>query len=182
MQLKRLIPQEFCLRCDICCRFPQNDTVWTPLFTNSEVKYLVENDILPPLVFTSHPKTKIRKNSCSPEKIGAQRINLIGHKDYFICPCLEPSDYKCKIYADRPLECQLYPFLLTKKEGQFYLAQDKKCPYLDIADETKLKFYINYLKAELEKEDMVSFLKQNQELFVEYPATDLKLLFPIDVN
>ena len=178
MQLKQLIPEEFCLRCDVCCRFPQAHTVWAPLFADSEIKYLVEKDILPPLVFTDYQKTKIANNSSN---VSAQRINLIKYKDYFICPCFNPPNSKCKIYGNRPFECQLYPFLLTKKGDKFYLTQDKKCPYLDGLEQSQLKEYVNYLKKEFRKEDVVFFLKQNLVLFTEYPAVDLKLLFPIDI-
>ena len=181
MQLKQLVPEEFCLRCDVCCRFSQAHTVWAPLFTDSEIKYLVKKNILPALVFTGHSETKIAKDRSGSMPICIQRINLIEHNGCFICPCFNPSDHSCKIYADRPFECQLYPFLLMRKDDKFYLVQDKKCPYLNKIKEPRLKGYINYLKEEFKKEDILSFLRQNQELFAEYPTTDLKLLFSIVV-
>lgn len=171
MQLKQFIPQEFCLKCDVCCRFYQDHCVWAPLFTESEISCLVKKSILSSLIFT----TSATANT------GGQRINLLKHQDYFVCPCFNPSDSKCKIYIYRPFECQLYPFLLTREGTQFYLAQDKKCPYLNITGEHKIKAYAGYLKNEFKKKDTISFLRQNQELFAEYPTADLKLLFPIEL-
>ncbi|MFC1646242.1 YkgJ family cysteine cluster protein [Candidatus Omnitrophota bacterium] len=174
IQLKQFIPREFCLRCDVCCRFLGSDSIWAPLFTKSEVKYLVNNDILPPLVFTIHPKDK-------DLKADQARINLVEHKDCFVCPCLEVSSHKCKIYTDRPFECRFYPFLLVKRENEFYVAKDKKCPYFDAAKENVVKNYIDYLKNDFNRDDSISFLKQNQELFTVYPAADLELLFPLEI-
>ncbi|MFC1709603.1 YkgJ family cysteine cluster protein [Candidatus Omnitrophota bacterium] len=171
MQLKQFVPQEFCLRCDVCCRFSQPDTVWAPLFTESEVRHLIEDHMLPPTVFTDHPKG----NNSS-----AQRINLLDNKDNFICPCFNLPDQKCKIYNHRPFECQLYPFLLNKKDNKFYLTKDNGCPYFKSGPEDIIKNQIDYLKQEFQKEDMCLFLKQNQELFVEYPSLDLEILFPIN--
>jgi Fe-S-cluster containining protein len=164
MPLKQLVPEEFCLKCDVCCRFPESHTVWAPLFTESEIKHLVDCDILPPLLFTT------------------QRINLIPHKDYFICPCFNPDDKKCKIYADRPFECRLYPFLLARKDNKFYLALDKKCPYLENLSQDEIKSYTDYLKKELESKANKSFLKNNPDLFSDYPAADLKLLFSLKID
>ncbi|MFH1622642.1 MAG: YkgJ family cysteine cluster protein [Candidatus Omnitrophota bacterium] len=175
MKLKQLIPEEYCLKCDVCCRFVEPHSIWSPLFTNSEINYLVEKDILPPLVFTTHPDTQ--KNN--PR---AQRINLIQDRDIFICPCFNSPDNRCKIYIDRPFECRLYPFLLTKKEGQIYLAIDKKCPYLNSVEEDKIKSYTGYLKRELKKPEAISFVKQIKDLFLDYPPKDLEFLFSINAN
>lgn len=171
MQLKQFIPKEICLQCDVCCRFHQARTIWVPLFTESEIRYLAEKNILPSLMFTSG----------TANKKGGRRINLIEQENCFICPCFNPSDSKCKIYQNRPFECQLYPFLLVKDGLRFYLAQDKKCPYLNIIEDNKTKTYTDYLRKEFNKNNIISLLRQNRELFAEYPPADLKLLFSIEL-
>ncbi|MDD5004998.1 MAG: YkgJ family cysteine cluster protein [Candidatus Omnitrophica bacterium] len=179
MLFKQLVPQDFCLSCDVCCRFTEPQTIWAPLFTKEEIEYLVEKDILPPLVFTGHPENQTKKDK---NKISsAQRINLVNYKDYFICPCFDVFDSHCKIYAERPFECQLYPFLLVRKSNKFYLAMDKKCPYLNKVQKNQLKTYTDYLRKEFAKKKVLSFLRQNQELFCEYPSGDLELLFSLDI-
>lgn len=176
MLLEQFVPQEHCLKCDVCCRFLESHTIWAPLFTLAEIKHLVENDILPPAIFTEIKKSK--KNN----KTQSHRINLIKYKDYFICPCLNPLDHRCKIYNDRTFECQLYPFLLAKTNGKFYLAVDNKCPYFNTAGQDKIKNYTTYLEKEFRNNKLNSFLKQHPELFSEYPTSDLKLLFPIELS
>ena len=74
----------------------------------------------------------------------------------------------------------MYPFLLVKKQGKFYLARDNNCLYFKSGPEDKIKTYIEYLKKELQKKEMVYFLKENLELFTEYPEEHLELLFPIN--
>lgn len=176
MPLKQLVPEEFCLRCDVCCRFPEAHTVWSPLFTKSEIKHLVDKDILPPLLFTL-AQDNLAKSKATQHK--TQRIDLIAYKDYFICPCFNPSDNKCKIYTNRPFECVLYPFLLVRKGKKSFLAVDKKCPYVENLSQDEIKTYSDYLKKELNKKSVKSFLEDNPELFAEYPPVDLKLLFSI---
>lgn len=141
MLLKQLIPQEFCLKCEVCCRFTDEHTCWTP-------------------------------------KDSTQHIKLIKHKDYFICPYFNPQNHFCKIYPNRPFECQLYPFLLVKKNKEFFLALDKNCPYLENCNKRKLNGCINYLKKEFQKKQNKLFLEQNKELFSEYPLDSLEILFP----
>ncbi|MDD5617971.1 MAG: YkgJ family cysteine cluster protein [Candidatus Omnitrophica bacterium] len=179
MPLKQLVPEEFCLSCDVCCRFADLHTIWSPLFTDKEIKHLVEKDILPALLFTL-PSDSASKNKTKQHK--TQRINLLEHKDYFICPCFNPGDSKCKIYDNRPFECVIYPFLLTRKNNKFYLAADKKCPYLGNLKEDEIKSYAEYLKKELQKDKNKTFLKNNPELFTDYPATDLELFFPLKLD
>lgn len=181
MQLKQFIPKRFCLKCDVCCRFQDKYSIWAPLFLIAEIKYLVGNNILPPLLFTTSYPIATKEYIDNKKDNTAQHINLIRHKDYFICPCFDPSDSKCKIYINRPFECQLYPFLLTRKDNKFYLALDKKCLFLKIANEDRTKNYIDYIEKEFNKKEAKDFLKQNEELFTEYPATDLKLLFQISL-
>jgi len=175
MQLKQLVPGELCLKCDTCCRFSENGSIWGPQFSESEAKYLVENNILPPAVFMDQSK----KDSNIKDSL---ELNLIEHESCFICPCLDSSNHKCKIYKHRPFDCRLYPFLLTKKDNKFYLARDKKCPYFKSADRAVVEEYIDYLKKELCRKGAIDFLIQNKELFSEYPVQDLELFFPISIN
>lgn len=172
---RQFIPQQFCLHCDICCRFSQVRSVWTPLFTESEIRYLVKKKILPPSIFTATLTHQIAHNK------KAQYINLIAYKDLFICPCFNPSGQKCRIYQDRPFECRLYPFLLIKKCKKLFLGLDKRCPYLGNCGKEKIESYIDYLKREFQKQKNKSFLAENKDLFAEYPHNNLELLFSLDL-
>ena len=178
MRVKQLIAHKFCLKCDGCCRFSQANTVWAPLFVKSEIKYLIKENFFSLADFSNIA--------------GRQRLQPLKHKDYFICPCFNPINHLCKIYKNRPFECQLYPFLLVKKDDKFYLAQDDKCLYISVCRKEKLSRRTAYLEKKLNQKQTISFLKQNKELFnplesycltgfTEYPASELKLLFPINI-
>jgi len=167
--LKQFIPQEICLGCDICCRFSCSETVWAPKFLEEEIKQLVDNNILPPTFFTE------RCNNIS------HHINLEAHKDYFICPCFNTDSNKCKIYLDRPLECRLYPFLLIKNKGGFYLTYDKKCIYMKDGANKDMTDYIEYLKKEFQKKENIDLLRMHKELFSEYPLDDIAVVSKLGI-
>ena len=169
MQIKQLVPSNICLDCDVCCRFTESKSPWSPFFTKKEITNLVEKDILPPMLFSGH-------------SYQGEHINLLEYKGCFICPCFTPGDHNCKIYLNRPFECVLYPFILIKSKNKFYLAMDKKCPYFTQVKKEELDDYIDYLKKEFSKKTAEDYFKENVELFAEYPLQDLEILFPICIH
>jgi len=168
--MKQLIPSDYCLRCDVCCRFPDNPTEWAPKFSRSEAVAAVEENLVPPELFS-------QAHYCA-DAAAVFPIQLLKHGRGFRCPCFSVSDNRCLIYRFRPFECQLYPFLLVKKGAQFFLGCDRQCLYIKSADKKQLQAYQKYLEKELKKKKTVSFLKRYRDLFVEYDSVDLELLFP----
>ena len=204
MELKQFIPQEYCLRCEVCCRFPEQHTVWAPKFTplekaaalnlvrkefsketkerssrtgftHDEVIKAVEINNIPPLLFSQPTNTQT-------EHRHAHRINLLPCEHGFRCPCFAVGENQCLIYAHRPFECQLYPFLLLEKDGQFFLAQDMKCPYLKSGDANALDAYKHYLQAVFKKQECMSFLSKHRDLFSKYDPHDLEIVCSIRLD
>ncbi|MFA4842742.1 MAG: YkgJ family cysteine cluster protein, partial [Candidatus Omnitrophota bacterium] len=101
--IKQIIPQEVCLKCQGCCRFSEKDSVWSPSLLDEEA-----------------------------ESLGQKKILLIASAagNVFFCSFFEPEKNACKIYSRRPFECQLYPFLLKRKDKKTFLAVDPKCPFI----------------------------------------------------
>jgi Fe-S-cluster containining protein len=68
----------------------------------------------------------------SPYKTLDKRIRAVSNPsgEGFICSFLNLNDNKCKIYARRPFECQLYPFLINLKGKRIILNLDLNCQYL----------------------------------------------------
>lgn len=189
ISLKQFVPESVCLSCDGCCRYAERDTVWAPLFLFEEISELTKRDILPSCLFT-HPDIHGKKPA---------RIDLIESKDGFVCPCLEihpvrgktseTSDgclrqpasngvktNQCKIYQNRPLDCQLYPFLLVAKGQDAFLGVDENCPYVQKALSTpEAKEYIRYLKGFLSSKDFIRLAKSNPEI-VQLYTQDIKFL------
>ncbi|MGH7256037.1 MAG: phosphatidylglycerol lysyltransferase domain-containing protein [Nitrospirales bacterium] len=116
--LPQLVPSRVCLRCDVCCRFPEADSVLRPYFTAVEIGCAVEQGV-PPQFFPSD---------------GGAQIALVAnpHGEGYLCPAFDPATSQCRIYEARPLDCQLYPLALMWNAAgdQVVLGWDTKCPYL----------------------------------------------------
>jgi Fe-S-cluster containining protein len=158
--------EKFCRDCKGCCRYGEQESVWSPLFMFEEIVEVTGKNIVPCSLFSG-----------SGGRSGkAARIRLVERAGHFLCPCLDPESNACKIYAFRPLDCRLYPFLLARRDHKAYLALDKKCPYAvsllkeGLAPKTK-QTLVDFLESEL-------FLKQaqnNPEIVQEY-ACDTEFL------
>jgi hypothetical protein len=54
------------------------------------------------------------------------------HGDGYLCPAFDSATSTCRIYEQRPLDCQLYPLALMWDEphDQVLLGWDTKCPFM----------------------------------------------------
>jgi Fe-S-cluster containining protein len=140
MPIKQLIPQEFCLKCPGCCRFSREESVWSPHLLAEE-------------------KTKL----------GDIKIVENPGQDNFVCSHLRASDNKCAIYADRPFECRLYPYLFNRKENRFFLALDLNCPFVSQnRDSPEFREYSRELIALVQTPLYLDIFRANPQLFQEY--------------
>lgn len=152
--IKQFIPQEVCLKCKGCCRFSQEDSVWLPSLLNEEIEVLSRQG-LPPSLIT--PYKKIRVATFSKENV-------------FICSLFNPEGNICKIYAFRPFECQLYPFLIKLKNRKTFLAVDLNCPFVKDKIKTKeFSDYVKHLVDLLKSPQFAAILKNNPQIIQEYP-------------
>ena len=160
--IKQFIPQEICLKCRSCCRFSQQDSIWSPALLNEEVQGLLKNRI-PPLVIS--PNKRIRLT------------HLSGQSNFF-CSFFNLQDNKCKIYALRPFECQLYPFLINRKGKKVFLALDLHCPFVEKKLKTQeFKEYVLYLTDFLNDSPQAEILRNNPQIIQDYSeALDLEEL------
>ncbi|MCG8429856.1 MAG: YkgJ family cysteine cluster protein, partial [Candidatus Omnitrophica bacterium] len=87
----------------------------------------------------------------------------------YLCPCLNLRDDTCRIYAQRPLECRLYPLVLARSGGKFYLGADSQCPFVEQEMlQPAFQEYIESVKAYLRGEEASGMLRGNLHLFQEY--------------
>jgi Fe-S-cluster containining protein len=153
--IKQFIAQEFCLRCQGCCRFSQEDSVWSPCLSDEDLKEFSRNNLSPSVV-SYHKKIRL---------IPFQKQNN------FLCSLLGQEDNRCKIYSFRPFECQLYPFLINRKGKKVFLAIDLKCPYAEENLESEIfKKYTRYLVERLNRPRRLSILRNNPQIIQEYPG------------
>ncbi len=152
--IKQLIPQEICLKCKGCCRFSQADSVWTPCLLEEEVQELLDKKDLPPAYIS-----KDRKIQAVP-----------NHADGgFHCAFFNPSQNKCRIYESRPLECQLYPFLISIRDNKVYLTVDLNCHFVkEHLKREKFKEYTEYLAAFLNSPQQLQLLRRNPQIIQAY--------------
>ncbi len=160
MRVRQFVPEKECLSCDGCCSYLQKQTVWAPLFLFDEIVELTAKNIAPCSLFT-HADAHCGE---------AARVNLIEMDGQFICPCFDPGPNKCKIYAHRPFDCSLYPFLLARKGDQAYLAVDENCPYIKKTNSTKgMPDYVRYLVEFFSSENIIKAVKDDPRIVQEYP-------------
>jgi Fe-S-cluster containining protein len=137
---KQLIPQEFCLRCRGCCRFSRQDSIWQPHLLREEEKALGRI----PVVFDTG-------------------------ENGFICANLRLTDNKCRIYANRPFECRLYPFLFNRRNDKIFLALDLNCAFVrDNSKDLRSSEYTRSLIEFVQQKNCLDTLKDNPLLAQEY--------------
>jgi hypothetical protein len=152
--IRQFVPSEVCLKCQGCCRFRDELSVWSPCLTEEEIVDFADNKEIPAL-------------SVSLDK----RILLIPNPgaEGFICPFLNTADNKCKIYGLRPFECQLYPFLLNLRGKKVILTVDLNCPYVkENMNTPEFREYAEYLTAFLNSPDQLEILKDNPHILQAY--------------
>jgi uncharacterized protein len=163
--IKGLIPQEVCLSCQGCCRYREADSVWSPCLLDEEIQNLADSDIPSALISAQR---RIRPIS-------------LPSGDGFVCPFLNIVDNKCKIYAQRPFECQLYPFLISMRKKKVYLTVDLNCPFVkENLNSVQFKEYTSYLADFINSPAQIRILKNNPHLVQAYEEVlDILELSPL---
>lgn len=103
--MKQLIPSGYCLSCQGCCRFSSDQGSWV---------------------------TKLLPSEQSALGLQAQAVPLVEQpgQALWYCAYLEPEKNACSLYARRPFECQLYPFVLNRRRDAVLLAYDMNCRFV----------------------------------------------------
>ena len=163
--VEQCVPSRVCLACEVCCRFPEEDSFLRPYFSREEMTRAVKHGLTA---------------SCFPSEKGGQ-IQVVPHPtdDGYLCPAFDPETFHCKIYEHRPLDCRIYPFTIMWNEDRtsVLLGWDKKCPFLVNEAtgldpvETLLPEYIRMasdLKTLLESDQVVHLLAQDSGVITRY--------------
>ncbi|MDD5097707.1 MAG: YkgJ family cysteine cluster protein [Candidatus Omnitrophica bacterium] len=152
--IKQFVGQEFCLKCQGCCRFKELNSVWSPCLLDEEIQDLLDKEGIPAVSLSADRRI--------------QPVPIIGAEG-FICPLLDRSDNKCKIYSAHPFECQLYPFLINLRKDKVLLTVDLNCPYAaSKIDSQEAKDYIVYLSNFLNSPEQLEMLKDNPQIIQAY--------------
>ena len=150
----QIVPEETCLRCRICCRFPAAENVQSPVWSQEET-VLAERAGASEDWFTPLPETVSR----------GVRLKSCGSG--FRCPAFDPATSRCAIHAQKPLDCRLYPFALASNPAgdRLVLAMDLKCPYLqEHGDDPEVAAYARRLEAYLSSPTAAAYLTTNPKI------------------
>ncbi|MCC6140120.1 MAG: DUF2156 domain-containing protein [Nitrospira sp.] len=150
--LPQFVPGSVCLRCDVCCRFPESDSFLRPYFTRGEIGAAVARGLSPALFI---------------DPAGSQ-IALVKdvESDGYLCPAFDPATSHCGIYEQRPLDCHLYPLaLMWSADGsQIELGWDTKCPFMREAVPGEIRRHAEQVQALLQQEATLRVLADNPRL------------------
>ena len=169
--LKQFVPQEVCLSCDGCCRFKEHDSSWRPQMTKEEIDRNAQSK-LADLILS---KDSIEHNGY---------IKTVPCHGQHLCSFFNPEHNTCRIYTHRPFECQLYPFVLTKHNGQAKVSVHLSCPHIERTRTTaEFREYVSYLKEYFQQSSVRNFLKHNPALIGDYSeySHELEDLFMVNV-
>ena len=121
-RIKQFVPSEACLACQGCCRFHEEDSFWRPRVVPTEIP------------------------SGKDWPMDKDCLRTRPHEGIFICSFLVSKDNTCEVYAERPFECRLYPFIISSNAAGTALFAHLSCPYLQEKYGTdEFKEYKDYL-------------------------------------
>jgi len=159
--LKQFVPSSTCLACDGCCRFSEENSSWRPCLTKEE-------KVLP-----DFGEERQDSQGC---------LKTVSHDNGYICSCLDARKNACTVYANRPFDCALYPFLLIDFEDSPSLAVHLNCPFVQEAWDSELfSTHAGYLKDVFSQPQMIDLLRNNPSLFTDVSScrTEIEQLFPL---
>ena len=149
--VEQLVPSRVCFACDVCCRFPEQDSALRPYFTKEEVRAAVARGMSPD-AFPDHAGSK---------------VSVVPNGEGYRCPAFDPQTGHCGIYEERPLDCRLYPVAVMwdPAHAAVVMGWDSKCPFIrDNLDSPESRAYVERILAVLESEESVDIFYSNQQL------------------
>ena len=131
-------------------------------------------------------KTKLVDKIFSRENVdGHGYIKAVENNGVCHCTFFNTDDNTCRIYAHRPFECQLYPFLLINKNSKIVVGVHLNCPYVQKQYDTNEYFqYVETLEEYFQKKDVLNFIKENRHLARDYSdyEKEIKDVFALNIK
>lgn len=167
---QQYVPSEVCLKCDGCCRFKEEQSSWRPKAVVGEK----DQGGLAEEIFS--------KDSLDQDG----HIKTVPcHSGGYQCSFFQPDGNSCGIYRQRPFECQLYPFILTKDNQETVMDVHLNCPYVQETRNTPpFNRYVLYLQGYFKKREVIDFIRNNPTLVGDYALYqhELERLFVINLE
>jgi Fe-S-cluster containining protein len=194
MDFPSFVSSEECLSCRGCCRFSEVKSPWRPRVSAQEIKAMHARggtETQNPVFFADFDEGYVRAKEHNGH---AQCVFLMPFRGLTPPLCsgdpveerqteLIPSDHRCRIYENRPLECRFYPFLFLKKEDRFWVGVHLSCSA--VWERRHGHLFTNYLlglKVYFQSPEVIDLLKARLawEGDDAAHADEIEELFPLD--
>jgi Fe-S-cluster containining protein len=150
--VEQVVPSKVCFTCDVCCRFPEQDSALRPYFTKEEIRAAVARGLSP---------------DAFPDHAGSKIAVVPNGEEGYRCPAFDPQTGHCGIYEDRPLDCRLYPVAVMwdQAHSAVVMGWDSKCPFIrDHLDSPESRVYVERIATILESHKLVKVFASNINL------------------
>ena len=150
--VEQIVPSKVCFTCDVCCRFPEQDSALRPYFTKEEILAAVASGMSP---------------DAFPDHAGSKVAVVPNGEEGYRCPAFDPQTGHCGIYEARPLDCRLYPVAVMwdHAHSAVVMGWDSKCPFIrDNLDSPESRAYVEQTLAILESQESVNVFASNSQL------------------
>ena len=164
--LPQLVPGSACLQCDVCCRFPDSDSPLRPYFTSLEISRAVEGGV---------------DEKGFPDRAGCQvAVVPDSQGEGFHCPAFDSRAGTCRIYEQRPLDCQLYPLAMmwNLAQDEVWLGWDTKCPFMREQLPESIRLHADRILEILRRPDVIRTVADHPRLVGRF-QDDVIVLAPL---
>jgi uncharacterized protein len=164
--LPQLVPSRTCLQCDVCCRFPDPDSALRPYFAENEIARALAGGV---------------EETAFPDRHGSQVVLVPEpHGEGYLCPAFEAATSTCRIYEQRPFDCQLYPLALMwdQLHDQVLLGWDTKCPFMREQIPEEIQRHADRVMALLDRPDIRDHVAAHPRLIGRFQE-DVVVLAPL---
>ncbi|HEU4686525.1 MAG TPA: phosphatidylglycerol lysyltransferase domain-containing protein [Nitrospira sp.] len=148
----QIVPSAACLRCDVCCRFPDPDSPLRPYFMPEEIDRAMTHGL---------------ERQWFPSPRGCQvLLSPDEHMPGYHCPAFDSGTGRCRIYEERPLDCRLYPLALmwNDRHDQVVLGWDTKCPFMGDQLPAAIQQHCNRVMELIVRPDVVEAIVRHPRL------------------
>ncbi len=161
--MKTVTSSESCSRCRGCCRFEKDDKYAT-VFARPELDRVREK-------LGSIPKVKEFRGSGNVFQVQLVRSQNGENGDY-VCPFLEEGRHSCSIYEIRPLDCRIWPFMITRsrdgKRVDLVCLEKRDCPSYEKISPQEFELHKRKMLGTIRSAEMIGFMRKFPELIWDY--------------
>ena len=159
------IPPGHCLSCRGCCVFAHSGGDWSPRLTTDDISMIAG------------------QQSGEEWRDGDMRLALVPSPGGRACCFLDQSQHTCRVYPLRPLECRIYPLLLSSEAEGIRLYVHEACPYVRTQQGTaSWRSYLARAKAFFSRPDVRRMLAAQRSVLADYSKAACELEFVCDVR